>query len=72
VRGGDPVIVSFKDMQKAWQALEKVNPDNPLAVAEAVPELVTVLEVTLPHVAHLYLSDRLAEVLAKVHAKGGD
>lgn len=71
-RGNEPVITSFNDMHTAWRVLAKVNPANPLVVAEAVPEMYEELK-NFCKACSLYEPEcgdcKTRKILAKIHGK---
>lgn len=82
VTTNDPTIVSFNDMHVAWQLLAKVNPANPIAVAEAVPKMLAALEEIAfccennrADNGAIFVGDDIRAnvniLLRKIHAKGG-
>ena len=67
--------IDVKDMLTAWRELEKVNPANPMAVAEAVPEMYEELK-DFCKACSLYEPEcgdcKTRKILDKIHAKEGE
>jgi hypothetical protein len=71
---GGPESISHQSLRRCWEACHSINPDNPLAVAEAMGEVVSCCAEALTTLSHLGYGDspmaqKIRVALAKLEKK---